>query len=356
MTNLVFVLILAAVLAPLMIWSFRYLPRARWQVLAAIPFRDRGKRGEYDAFNMTFYGFIIAGATAFAAALFLVLMKSQGIKLAGIICLVVVFVGVGSLAAKVIARVVEKKLNTFSVGGASFVCFILLPFIVVGVNRTLGQSGWFDFHVPAVPFMGALVLAYIFGEGLGRLACISYGCCYGKPVEKMTGPLRALFSRWYFVFEGGTKKACYAGKYEGKKLVPIQGVTAVIYCVCGLVSLYLYLQGHFRVSFLVVMIVSQGWRALSELLRDDFRGGTAFTVYQKMALVVILYAVGVVLFYHVYVPATSVPPDVLRGVYALWDPAVFIFLAAVWSFMFIYFGKSAVTGSRVKYHLNKGTY
>ena len=61
-------------------------------------------------------------------------------------------------------------MNTFTVGGASFVGIILAPLIVWMFNVTLDKS------IPIVPFLAAVSIAYALGEGVGRLACISFGC------------------------------------------------------------------------------------------------------------------------------------------------------------------------------------
>jgi hypothetical protein len=50
------------------------------------------------------------------------------------------------------------------------------------------------------------MIAYAFGEGLGRLACISFGCCYGVALPEAHPLLRHMFDRWHFVFSGSMKK------------------------------------------------------------------------------------------------------------------------------------------------------
>jgi hypothetical protein len=40
--------------------------------------------------------------------------------------------------------------------------------------------------MPIVPALAAVMIAYTFGEALGRLACISFGCCYGVSISKLT--------------------------------------------------------------------------------------------------------------------------------------------------------------------------
>ena len=64
--------------------------------------------------------------------------------------------------------------------------------------------------MPMLETMGAIFIAYAFGEGIGRLACISFGCCYGKPLSECNPLIERIFQRWNFAFQGKTKKIAYA--------------------------------------------------------------------------------------------------------------------------------------------------
>jgi prolipoprotein diacylglyceryltransferase len=93
--------------------------------------------------------------------------------------------------------------------------------------------------LPLMPVMAALATAYALGEGVGRLACISFGCCYGKPMDQVHPLLRRLFARHAFVFTGPTKKIAYADGLDGREIFPIQAVTATLYCAAALAGAYL---------------------------------------------------------------------------------------------------------------------
>ncbi len=54
--------------------------------------------------------------------------------------------------------------------------------------------------------MAVLSIGYTFGESLGRLACLSFGCCYGKPLSQCSEQIRNLFEHFNVVFTGETKK------------------------------------------------------------------------------------------------------------------------------------------------------
>jgi hypothetical protein len=46
------------------------------------------------------------------------------------------------------------------------------------------------------------VAAYSYGEGIGRLACISFDRCYGKDIALTHPRLRRIFERSNFTFAG----------------------------------------------------------------------------------------------------------------------------------------------------------
>jgi prolipoprotein diacylglyceryltransferase len=77
------------------------------------------------------------------------------------------------------------------------------------------------FCVPA-----AIAAAYALGEGCGRLACISFGCCYGRPLDRLPAVLRRLLTPFSVVYHGTTKKIAYAGHLDDKPVVAVQAITA----------------------------------------------------------------------------------------------------------------------------------
>ena len=119
-----------------------------------------------------------------------------------------------------------------TVGGASFVGIIAAPWIVWLLNETLGQV--LHYRVDLICALAALSISYALGEGLGRLACISFGCCYGKPLSESHPLLRRVLDERSFIFRGKTKKIAYAGHMDGVKVVPIQAITAILYVGAGL--------------------------------------------------------------------------------------------------------------------------
>ncbi|MCB2183014.1 MAG: hypothetical protein KQH63_13350 [Desulfobulbaceae bacterium] len=60
--------------------------------------------------------------------------------------------------------------------------------------------------ISLMPVMAALATGYILGEGVGRLACISFGCCYGKPLDEVGILVRKILAPIACSYQGDTKK------------------------------------------------------------------------------------------------------------------------------------------------------
>jgi len=337
----IFLLLLSGAIAILFAWAFRTLPEENWQILACLPGR-KGPDGIWHGVNLTYYGFFNALAYVFAVVIFLLMMGSLGVTIAGALSVVLPVLVVCMLAARLIARWVEKKQHTFSVGAASFVGIIIAPMMIVSANITFGQ--WWAFRIPVTQTMAAMLIAYAVGEGTGRLACISFGCCYGKPLTDCNPIIQKIFRRWNFVFWGKTKKIAYAEQLDGRAVIPIQALTAVLYTGTGLLGFYLFLKGLALAAFIMTMLITQGWRFVSEFLRADYRGQNRISAYQIMTLLALGYTL-------IIVPIIAEPyhavPDLLPGLLSLWNPGLIIFLAVLWVVAFLYTGKSEVTCSSI---------
>ncbi|MGD0278890.1 MAG: prolipoprotein diacylglyceryl transferase family protein [Smithella sp.] len=341
MFNEIFTLALAGIIAVIFSWAFRTLPKENWQVLACLP-THKGPDGIWHGINLTYYGFFNALAYLFAVVMFLIMMGSMNIKIAGTIFLVTPFLAICMLASRLIARLVEKKRHTFSIGGAAFAGILIGPWIIWLVNITLGE--WLEFRAPMLETLTAIFIAYAFGEGIGRLACISFGCCYGKPLNACHPLIKIIFNKRHFIFWGKTKKIAYANNLDGQAVVPVQALTAVVYTGTGLLSFYLFLKGYAGMALIITLIVTQGWRFISEFLRADYRGHGFISAYQIMTL----FAIGYILFIVPFIKEPyTVFPNLLTGIKSLWNPGLIIFLVVLWIIAFVYAGKSSVTCSSI---------
>jgi hypothetical protein len=180
MLSEIFIIGLSVVLASLLLWGFKVLPKERWQVIGCL-LSEKDPDGAWKGLNLTYYGFFNATAYLLAAVLFFILMGSLSVPVFGALAMLTAVLAICMPASKLIAFWVEGKANTFTVGGASFVGLITAPWIIQFINEEMGVR--MDFNVPVLSVLAAIAIAYAVGEGIGRLACISFGCCYGKPLS-----------------------------------------------------------------------------------------------------------------------------------------------------------------------------
>jgi hypothetical protein len=340
LTNL-FIVGLGLVLAGYLAWGFRRLPGEEWQVLATLPMR-RDADGQWHGLNLTYYGLLSSIAQLVSVMFIFLLFGAVGVTRVETVLMVVAVMGICVPASKIVALVVEKKSAVLTVAGAAFVGILLAPWVTYFADAFLGA------HIPIVPALAAMSVAYAFGEGLGRLACISFGCCYGKPLAQSHPVLQRLFQRWHFVFYGSTKKIAYASNLAGEKVVPIQAVTAALYTGAGLAGMLLYLHSAYSAALLLTLGVTQLWRAFSETLRADWRGEGRVSAYQVMAIISLAYGALVLWL----LPATVLPTaSLVAGLDVLWHPGMVLFLLGLWLATFLYYGRSLVIGSRLSLYV-----
>ncbi len=329
--------------AALFAWAFRALPREGWQFVASVP-QHKGPDGRWIGTNLTYYGVFTAGGVAVAVATVVVLMGALSIPLIVTGMVSAILLACCVPAAKLMARTIEAKANTFTIGGAAFAGIIIAPWALLLTDFLANHA--FGIRIPLLAPLAVLAIAYAFGEGTGRLACISFGCCYGKPLSLSPGRLTNLFRTHHFAFAGTTKKAAYESGLEAVPVIPIQAITAIVFVGAGLLGTALFLHGHIVAAFLVTWLLTQAWRAVSEFFRADYRGAGSLSTYQVLAVVGALYGLTIPL---VIAEETAIRPDLLAGLHALWNPAVILSIQAVWLAIFLYTGRSKVTASTMAF-------
>lgn len=344
MLDLIFVLTLALVLASALGWGVARLHHEHWQIMATIP-RAKAEDGSWRGANITWYGAITASACLLGAALFLLLTAALGVPLGHTAALLAGIALFCLPAAKFLAQYIEGVPNAFSVAAATSVGVLVAPLAMLVLNLI-----WHETPLPLLGTLAALSVAYVYGEALGRLACISFGCCWGKPVSAL-GPLeRRLFGRFAMTFHGSCKKIAYVSGLEGIAVVPIQAITSVVYLVLGSAAMLSLLRGHPGVALFVGLGLSQLWRAYSETLRADDRSGRRFTPYQLLALGMAGFAALLAL---LLPAAPSVAVRLEEGLRTLWQPGVILTLQIAWFGVFLYTGWSGVTGSSLSFHVRR---
>jgi hypothetical protein len=274
-----------------------------------------------------------------------VLLASLGTPLPAAAAVIAVMMLISVPASKVLAWVIEGKRNTFTIAGAAFLASLILPPGLFLAQRML--AAWFDVKVYAMPMLAAAALVYALSEAIGRMACLSFGCCYGKPLREMSPRLSRLFGHFALVFHGSTKKVAYASGLAEEPLIPVQTITSAVFTTAGLIGLGLFFAGRWRLAGLVPALATWGWRALSEYLRADHRGDSRISVYQVMALV----AMGYLALMFAVLPSDGPVPILAAGLAAVTSAGAIVTLQALWVALFLYYGRSRVTSSVVSFHV-----
>ena len=343
MENEIFLLALAVLSVFLLRWGFKVLPDERWQIMATVPVRKIDSE-RWDGVNITYYGVFSANAYLISMAMMFVLFGAIRIDIKATVVLFLIIMMFCLPMARIAAMIVEKKAHTRTVGGAVFAGILVAPMAILIVNKLMGPA----ISIPIMPAMAVLAISYSLGEGLGRLACISFGCCYGKPLVRCAPFLQRLFHKHNFIFSGKTKKIAYESGLNGEKVFPVQAITSVLYIATGLICAYLFLSAYYAVSFLLSMLATQGWRAVSEIFRADYRGEGRISAYQIMGMGAIIYS----LILWKWFADASPTPNIMEGIRSLWQPEMIIFLLLMWLGIFLHTGCSKVTGATVSFHVH----
>lgn len=347
MINEIFVAVLAVFYVAVLSWGFRHFPGEKWQILATLPWR-KSEAGHWHGTNLTAYGLITASAYVISLIVLFILIGALQVALTDMMIVAAVLLAIVTPASRWVARLIEGKPYGFTVGGAAFVGIVIAPWLLVAANRFFLAP---EAAIPLIPTLAAFAIAYAFGEGTGRLACISFGCCYGKPLAQCHPVVQKIFKDKHFVFQGKIKKIAWEGKMDGEKVVPIQAVTCVIYVATGLLATLLFLYAHYTAALMLALVVTQAWRVFSEMLRADFRGGwQKLSAYQLLALAGIPYVAAIA---WLFPTGGTTAPDVLRGLNDLWQPGMILFIQIVWLASFLYSGRSMVTSSLVSFQLHE---
>ena len=341
MSPVLFVAALGGCLALLLMVAFRVLPNEQWQILAVVPLSKTSK-GSWNGVNLTYYGFLVATAEMFSVVAITVLITSTGVPVHAAIAVIGIVMNVCVPSSRWIARIIERRQYNFTAAGAVAMGMIAIPFATALVR-------WMGYSISGVVVFAATAVGYTLGEGIGRLGCISFGCCYGKPLSGMSPRIQNLFSRMHFVFDGATKKIAYESGLNGVPVVPIQAITCCAHILVGLVTMLIFLKGFVVAAFVVASVATYGWRIYSETLRADYRGEGRISKYQIMSAAGIVYVIVAAGFFK----NPAKPPDLSLGFTAIWNPSVIIFYQLIWLALFIYHGRSMVTSSEISIHLER---
>ena len=184
------------------------------------------------------------------------------------------------------------------------------------------------FEIPFTASASALAISYVLGESVGRLACISFGCCFGKPVDESSGWVQRFSKKHHFVFAGRTKKIAFTAGLDEVPVVPVQAMTASLYGALTVCGLWLFFEGLYGWVIPATITSSQAWRVCSEGFRADYRGPSDLSANQGMAgITAAVCAVAPCLLPE----RVSLPASLMQGLDTLWNTAATLTLQGVWA-------------------------
>jgi Prolipoprotein diacylglyceryl transferase len=334
-------------------WGFRHLPGEGWQIALAVPARTPGIDGTtWPAVNITFYGVISSVSYSIALLTYVFLAAAVGQPLLPALIFVASLLAVGIPASKLVAKWVEG-LPGHTIGGAVFAVLVaVMPamWLVQSVTTIFGGP-----EFQPIVLLAAASSAYALGEAIGRLACLSFGCCYGRPMQSCTSLQKALYSSFTETYRGRFKKIAYAGGLTDQPVIAVQAIASAVLFALFLVAVWMFWKGHFAIAIVVALGGSQLWRAYSEILRADFRGRDGFTLYQAMALFGAVLSVPFAWLYGDASVATKA--SAAAGWRAVFQPELLIATQCLSIAILVYMGRSTVTSSRLELllHVPKNT-
>src|SRR5262245_35698911 len=152
MNDELFISVIAVLVGGLFAWAFRVLPQEKWQIIAALP-RVKNEAGVWRGLNLTYYGFFQATSNTLAVMMLLILLGSIGIPAIVSFALAISLFAICWPSSRLIARAVEKKNYTFTIGGALFVGVMITPWVILLMNAMLASRN--GNGLPMIPTLAA---------------------------------------------------------------------------------------------------------------------------------------------------------------------------------------------------------
>jgi hypothetical protein len=146
---------------------------------------------------------------------------------------VITLLGACVPAAKILARVIEGKANTLTIGGASMFGLFLAPWIVAAMNTVFHGDGGGG-HIAAARRVGdcrdcVCVRGGDGASGLSQLRLLLWSASESESSLACPNCLRSIMR----CLSAETRKAAYERNLEAVPLVPIQAMTAAVSVASG---------------------------------------------------------------------------------------------------------------------------
>ncbi|MGC8769285.1 prolipoprotein diacylglyceryl transferase family protein [Calditerrivibrio sp.] len=327
----------------ILIILIRYLPKERYQFIFTIPYKKL-EDGRWLGKNITYYGFFNALGYTAGTLVTTALLLSFGLSFLQIFLMILFVFIICIPSSKLLAYIIEKSPHGFTVGGAVFVGVLVLP---VAIYLSLKLTNFsIEFKNLIIPVYAVISVGYLMGEGIGRLGCLSFGCCYGKEITKVKSNfLRSFFESFYTVFHGECKKISYASGGCGVRTVPVQAIAILLYITTSFVSILMILKGFIISSLITSTLISQLYRFYSEFLRSDYRGVGKISSYQKMAILNII-----IIFIYCYIfNGDVIYPEIQKALLEILSLKFLIFAFFIFLMTFLYTGLSTATYSVIEF-------
>ncbi|MCA1927018.1 MAG: prolipoprotein diacylglyceryl transferase [Calditerrivibrio sp.] len=347
MYEFLFLIFLGLILFLLSYFGIKKFPSERFQFLLAIPYKQISD-GRWLSLNLTYYGLFNAIAYTLGSLVTTILLLSINIKIIQIFLIMLFTFIICIPSSKYVAYFIEKTKSGFTVGGAVFIGVLISPIAIIVSLYLTGFKDQSTSYI--IPILTSLSIGYILGEGIGRIGCLSFGCCYGKSVDSLSDSfLKKIFGKWNTVYTGRLKKASYASNLCEQKTVPVQAMSIILYNTTGLISIILFIKGYYIFSLILVTFVSQLYRFFSEFLRADYRGEGKISAYQKMSIINVI----LITFYTIIFKSSLYPlAKISTGLLGVFNPVAMTIFAVLFLFTLIYTGISSVTYSITNFRLS----
>ena len=327
-----------------LVWGIKTLPAERWQMIAAVPMAKNGN-GEWQGLNLTFYGFFSATASTFGVALMIVLLSSIGTSLLTAAAVIATMMAICVPASKVLARVIEGKRNTFTIAGAAFVASLILPPGMVLVQRGLWR---------VVQHQDLRVA----GAGGGR------NCVRAVRGDRQDGVPELRLLLWQAAER--SESAAGADVFTLSAGVPWQHQESGVRLRTGgrttdsgaddyLAGVYAVWTGGLGILSSWTLAAGGTCASVGDMELEGAIGMFARRLSRKFADFRVsgmaLIAMGYLTLTLSIIPGDGLTPNLMAGLVQVTSASVIVPLQLLWMGLFLYYGRSRVTGSVVSFHV-----
>lgn len=262
-----------------------YLVQTRWMTIAAYPF---------------FYGL----ALVMGCAVFAMLARRGGVRVAKSVdlwAIIAIAVVLGARGAYAILHqpslVGEQFIGDFASGGEA-----LYGGMAGGIAAGILLAKWW--RLPLATLTDAVSVALPIGIAVGRIGCLSVGCCHGSPCSSAWYSVeypKAVDVRGQIVGTEAFVRHLQEGRIteSAGRSAPVHAVPIYESGACVAIASVMYLLWRRRIAtghlLPLFLILYSAWRFVAEYFRVEPRiGESPFTIYQAISAVVCLGAMGAI--------------------------------------------------------------